>query len=758
MSGGAVMRTTWRRVALGAGAAGVATLFSVSGAAVPEHATALNTPPSAAPLEPLSRTAEDGLAVEVLSSRPDTVMGETVLVRVTPPAPHQPHRVRLESNGDDVTEALRRVLLPGVGPVLEGTVSNLSEGTNSLVASIEAAEEETTREGGSAPEPVELIVTAHPLSGPVFSGPHQEPFVCRTEDFDLAWGGTLGAALDEDCSVTTRVGYVYRSTDEEFKALPDRDRLPTDVATTTTSTGAEVPYTVRVETGTANRSVYETALLHDPRDPEPDPWTSPEGWNRRLVYKFGGGCPGGWYTQGDHTAGVVDHGMLSQGYAVASASLNVFGNNCNDLLAAETMAATKERFTLAYGSPDHTLGHGSSGGSYQAHQIADNQPGLLDGILVSQSYPDVGFATTPAATDALLLLSYSESHPDALTPEQVGEVSGFGGPEGVTAMAGAASRIDPRGVCPDALPESERYHPQDNPDGARCDVYSHTVNVYGTDPDTGLPRRPLDNVGVQYGLSALMAGDIDVDAFLHLNEHIGGLDADGQVVPERTEGDPVAIAAAYDSGRLLHGGGGLADIPVVDHRPYQDDSPGGDIHMRYHSFSTRERLIQANGTDANHVMLVEPYRSGVFDSSSPVAGRALVELDSWVSAAADDARVRPHSTPSERVERTRPDWLTDSCWIEGERVVSPQLPLPDGRGDRCADAFPVHGSPRTVAGGPLASDVVKCRLTPFDEAGHPAEFDDEQAERAREVFAEGVCDWSRPGVDQRPPKGPWQFF
>lgn len=120
--------------------------------------------------------------------------------------------------------------------------------------------------------------------------------------------------------------------------------------------------------------------------------------------------------------------------------------------------------------------------------------------------------------------------------------------------------------------------------------------------------------------------------------------------------------------------------------------------------------------------------------------------------------MRPRSTPIERVERTRPDWLTDSCWIGGERVVAPQLPLPAGQGDRCADAFPVHGSPRTVAGGPLASDVVKCRLTPFDESEHPVEFDDEQAERAREVFAEGVCDWSRPGVDQRPPKGPWQFF
>ena len=43
--------------------------------------------------------------------------------------------------------------------------------------------------------------------------------------------------------------------------------------------------------------------------------------------------------------------MLRQGYAVASSSLNVFGNNCNDLLASETMMMVKERFIEAYGAP-----------------------------------------------------------------------------------------------------------------------------------------------------------------------------------------------------------------------------------------------------------------------------------------------------------------------------------------------------------------------------------------------------------------------
>ena len=138
--------------------------------------------------------------------------------------------------------------------------------------------------------------------------------------------------------------------------------------------------------------------------------------------------------------------------------------------------------------------------------------------------------------------------------------------------------------------------PTDNPKGARCDVYDHTVNVYGRDPKTGFARRPLDNVGVQYGLAALNAGRISTAQFLDLNERIGGFDNDGNVVGRRSEGDPLAIRAAYRTGRLTSGGGGLASTPIIDYRNYLDDQPDGDVHLRYHSFALRERLSRP--TDA----------------------------------------------------------------------------------------------------------------------------------------------------------------
>ena len=172
-------------------------------------------------------------------------------------------------------------------------------------------------------------------------------------------------------------------------------------------------------------------------------------------------------------------------------------------------------------------------------------------------------------------------------------------------MNDGAKRLDPQAEFDASVPPAFRYHPQSNPLGARATVWDHTRNAYGIDPATGFARRPLDNVGVQYGFNALRDGVITVDQFLDLNHRIGGLDIDGKVAPQRMTADPLARRAAYLTGRMLDGGGGLRDIPIIDHRGYADDRPAGDIHQRYHSFSTRERLIEANGDAGNQVMLAE---------------------------------------------------------------------------------------------------------------------------------------------------------
>jgi hypothetical protein len=70
------------------------------------------------------------------------------------------------------------------------------------------------------------------------------------------------------------------------------------------------------------------------------------------------------------------------------------------------MMMVKERFIEAYGPPKHTQGWGCSGGSYAQHQISDNYPGLLDGIIPGCSFPEVGMATINFITDAWLLDNY----------------------------------------------------------------------------------------------------------------------------------------------------------------------------------------------------------------------------------------------------------------------------------------------------------------------------------------------------------------
>src|SRR5258708_9957915 len=124
--------------------------------------------------------------------------------------------------------------------------------------------------------------------------------------------------------VGPRVDYVYRSTDGSFHRFDPSGPPPQDLTTTTTTEGVLVRYIVRLETGTVNRAIYQTAILDDPAIPGPQlPNRDDPGWNERLVYTFGGGCGGGHSIPGTSTRGVLNDMILSRGFAVASASLNV---------------------------------------------------------------------------------------------------------------------------------------------------------------------------------------------------------------------------------------------------------------------------------------------------------------------------------------------------------------------------------------------------------------------------------------------------
>ncbi len=727
----------------------------------------------------MATPASPGFAIESVSAHPSAVSGGDVLVRISGGADLDLASIRVTVDGRDVTESFRAAspdadLGSSLGKSDAGPFDAERSGPErsdavgeqarlGLVSGLSEAEHRFEAWNGET-RLGSLEIRNHPRSGPIFSGPHQTPFVCQTE------ANLLGPPTDEACSAATQVSYVYRSTDPATLELPEgasiRDLLrdpnrlppgfkpfdpagpvPTDLAQATVGK-QHVDYIVRRERGTINRAVYEIAFLHRPGDPLPSPWVSSPSWNRRLVYSFGGGCGRG-FSQGVLPNALVDT-ALESGYAVAASSLNVFGNSCNDVLSAETASMVREHFIETFGVPAHTIGRGSSGGSMQQFLIAQNYPGLLDGLTTGVSYPD-HLAVFSSSADCSLLYKVFESSEIEFSDEQKRAVSGF--PTwSVCARAWAFARLQ-GSRCAESIPDELRYDPVENPDGARCTLHDNMSNQFGIDPQTGAAHRPLDNVGVQYGLRALQEGVIDLEQFLEINTKIGGHDADGNVIAERTVATPEALRAAYAGGRINSGAGSLGSIPIIDFRDYRD--PLGDIHDTYRSFVTRSRIEKHTGRPAEHFVLLrlptrerspdEPRREPPFD--------ALELMDTWLTALASDSSQDDRAT---KLARAKPPELGDACWTpEGERVIEPATPEAQGR---CGQLYPPFADPRIVAGAPWTDDVLKCQLRPIDPADYPTQLDDDQRKRLEETFPNGVCNYRLPGREQADAPEPWARY
>lgn len=549
-----------------------------------------------------------------LSSRPDIVSGGTVLVRIELPRDVVSNDLVITLNSQAVTSAFRP---EQSGPSLLGLLTGLALGKNALMAKAIGPNNTPYRSA-------QLNLTNYPITGPIFSGPHEEPFYCMTQLFELpASTQTLEPALDTDCSIATRVDYVYRTTGSVFKPLPSLTSFPTDLAQTMTSEGKTVPYIVRVETGTINRAIYQTAILHDPTtELAPTPFSPPSAWNRRLVYTFGGGCPGGWYIQGTSigNSGILEDLLLRQGYGVASSTLNVFGNNCNDVLAAETLSMVREQFIKNFGPVVFTMGWGCSAGAEGQNTAADAYPGLLDGIVTACNFTDPTSTLMLPNTDARLFSQYLSNTSVSWSGEQTLAAAGVSTLMALSNMGSGIGvyTVAQGGDCNAAIPASTIFDQNTNPHGVRCDFFDHNRNVFGVDPSTGYARRTFDNVGVQYGLTALNARQITTQQFIDLNQNIGGFDNNGNFVPTRAIGDLGAIKIAYQSDRVVYTGLGMRRTPIIDYRAYEDLAPSSiDQHQREQSFMTRARLLATNGDFDNEVMLVESNYYGNFSDTSP---------------------------------------------------------------------------------------------------------------------------------------------
>jgi hypothetical protein len=196
----------------------------------------------------------------------------------------------------------------------------------------------------------------------------------------------------------------------------------------------------------------------------------------------------------------------------------------------------------------------------------------------------------------------------------------------------------------------------------------------------------------------------------------------------------------------------LSQVPIIDYRNYMDDAKDGDVHLRFHSFSLRARLAKANGHADNHVMWVEDnrYRG---NSSSPNYQDALTQMDRWLTAIAADASADPVIA---KIRRHKPAGLGDACWTREAQQTKISEPATRAMTSRCTTLFPTASFPREVAGAGVAGDIIKCQLRPVQPADYKVPFTPEQLARVKAVFPTGVCDWSKPGVDQQKLAGTWQ--
>jgi hypothetical protein len=351
-------------------------------------------------------TCSNPWTIEILSSAPGQVTGGDALVRVGFPGDDIKPDAVLLLNGEDVTNSLA----PDGGDLV-GVVGGFTLGSN-LLELRPSADANATK--------ALLLATNHPESGPIFSGPQQQPFVCTTaraalgqplvdnqdeigipvaledENGDYPSDGrgypTAEAEIvgwSKDCAGERRLDYLYRTTGGQFLPLDSPGGpLPGDIAMTTTLDGHTVPYIVRWERGTNNRFIYSVAMLAPTSESDP---SEPDDslWNGRLVFSLQGGVAIG-RTQGTtSTSARLPDDQLRLGYAVVNSTGLRTNTHYNLQLGGETALMLKEHFIEDHGVPLYTVGVGGSGGAIQQYVYAQNHPGLLDAAIPQYSYSDM---------------------------------------------------------------------------------------------------------------------------------------------------------------------------------------------------------------------------------------------------------------------------------------------------------------------------------------------------------------------------------
>ena len=744
---------------------------------------------------PVLAKAKPPFVAEIVSSAADQVTGGDARLHIVVPRITPLQQVEVLVNG--VNQADRFTPIAGT-ETLTGVIDGLVLGENTVVVKQHG-------NGNGLPEPAILTLTNHPITGPVFSGPHQNPFMCSIQNYGLGQplvdNPTEGFPVYEvdpygnptdviigysmNCSADTLVTYLYQDTDGNFKPYVPGDPRPADMAQTTTMDGLTVDYIVRWERGTINRFLYSIAMLA-PFDEGPDDLDT-SAWNGKVIYHFQGGVAIGHYQGGPSTSRMLYETGLSRGYAVLYSTGNKTGTHYNLVLGGETALMVKERFVELYDLPVYTVSLGGSGGGIQQYIYGQNHKGLLDAAIPQYSYPDMVTQAVHVG-DCELLEFYMDvldaGNPRWQTWSNRTLVEGLFASDTVsnpyTGTVGATECVMGwRGLAPLALnpvygaaPGMELYEPLSAVAAIHWTHFDDIRNYVGIGAE-GYAQTYWDNVGVQYGLSAVASGQITPEEFLQLNAVIGGWKQEPDMVQEgspfypgswdpwsarnqifsvdplsapapRREGDLDAMQAAYESGLVFRGD---IDIPVIDWRHYLEAEL--DMHNTHQSFASRQRIRDFRGDSDNQLIWFTDALGGAQFDQTP---EALEVMDEWM--------MNILANPELGVAGNKPALAVDRCFDTFGTEMAAGDDVWDGILDTdppgaCTAMFPIYGTSRIVAGGPFKGSIFKCELKSVGKAiadGDYGVWAPTAADRAmlHQIFPSGVCDFSKPDAGLPP--------
>ena len=152
----------------------------------------------------------------------------------------------------------------------------------------------------------------------------------------------------------------------------------------------------------------------------------------------------------------------------------------------------------------------------------------------------------------------------------------------------------------------------------------------------------------------------------------------------------------------------------------------------------RARLEREHGSFGNQAIWEGPV---VILGDSQCDANGFDAMDQWLASIEKDKK---KGSIAHKIVRDKPADLSDRCY--------------DGAGQQLTDKLcgqtivPTYRTPRVVAGDAITTDANKCRLKPMDRndaAYGSASFTGAQWSQLEAIFPKGVCDFSKPGVDQQ---------